>query len=175
MSFGAQAAQWILMPVPVIVNEVHWPQTMLSLCYCSNLIPVETEVHINLLQFHCRSPCCRCGLLYIGKTIHSTYTCARFAEACSIAQILTVLTPHSHSDFYVRGLFDCQSETTWKLEEQHLIFHIGSLQANGMNIKFSNIFNKQPSLFSTPPFMCPTWTLTHFPPSTYWIFLSLTS
>ncbi|XP_078266213.1 neuromedin-U receptor 1 [Rhinoraja longicauda] len=45
---------------------------------------------------------------------------------------------HSQSDLSVMGLLQCHSEAHWKLEEQHLIFHLGSLQPSGMNIDFSN-------------------------------------
>ncbi|XP_059814227.1 ATP synthase F(0) complex subunit C3, mitochondrial-like isoform X1 [Hypanus sabinus] len=45
---------------------------------------------------------------------------------------------HSHSDMSVHGLLYCHDEAKLRLEEQHLIYRLGSLQPLGVNIEFSN-------------------------------------
>eukprot|EP00061_Rhincodon_typus_P006730 g27697.t1 len=40
---------------------------------------------------------------------------------------------HSLGDMSILGLLQCHHDATRKLEEQHLIFRLGSLQPNGLN------------------------------------------
>ncbi|XP_059821812.1 uncharacterized protein LOC132391972 [Hypanus sabinus] len=89
--------------------------------------------------------CSRCGLLYIGETQRRLGD--RFAEhlrsVCQRKQDLPVAThfnstSHSHSDMSIHGLLYCQNESKLRLEEQHLIYWLGSLQPDGMNVDFSN-------------------------------------
>eukprot|EP00061_Rhincodon_typus_P010901 g35537.t1 len=51
---------------------------------------------------------------------------------------------HSLGDMSMLGLLQCHNNTTRKLEEENLIFCLGSLQANGLNIE-------SPFLKSAPP------------------------
>eukprot|EP00061_Rhincodon_typus_P003324 g19808.t1 len=44
---------------------------------------------------------------------------------------------HSLDDMSIRDLLQCDNDPTHKLEEQHLIFHLGSLQPNGLNVDFT--------------------------------------
>eukprot|EP00061_Rhincodon_typus_P001090 g13681.t1 len=79
--------------------------------------------------------CSRCGLLYIGETKRRHGD--RFVE-----QLHSVHDKHlpvanhfnspSHSldDMTILGPLQCHNDATRKLEEQHLIFHLGSLQPN---------------------------------------------
>eukprot|EP00061_Rhincodon_typus_P004687 g23189.t1 len=46
-------------------------------------------------------------------------------------------TSNSLGDLSILGLLQCHNDTTWKLEEQHLIFCLGSLQPNGLNVDFT--------------------------------------
>ncbi|XP_055496363.1 uncharacterized protein LOC129700131 [Leucoraja erinacea] len=88
--------------------------------------------------------CSRCQLIYIGETKRRLGD--RFAEDLrSVRKNLPELPvaqhfnspSHSQSDLSVLGLLHCQSEQHRKLEEQHLIFRLGSLRLAGMNIEFS--------------------------------------
>ncbi|XP_059813988.1 uncharacterized protein LOC132385781 [Hypanus sabinus] len=45
---------------------------------------------------------------------------------------------HSHSDMSIHGLLYCHDEAKPRLEEQHLIYRLGSLQPFGLNIEFSH-------------------------------------
>ncbi|XP_062918402.1 uncharacterized protein LOC134353856 [Mobula hypostoma] len=109
--------------------------------------------------------CSRCGLLYIGETRRRLGD--RFAEhLCSVCQRKQDLpvathfnsTSHSHSDMSIHGLLYCKDEATLRLEEQHLIFHLGSLQPDGMNIDFSG-FRQCPTSPSYP--ICYLFLYTH--------------
>eukprot|EP00061_Rhincodon_typus_P001156 g13890.t1 len=41
---------------------------------------------------------------------------------------------HSMDDMSILGFLQCRNDATQKLEEQHLIFRLGSLQLNGLNV-----------------------------------------
>eukprot|EP00061_Rhincodon_typus_P006887 g27978.t1 len=43
---------------------------------------------------------------------------------------------HSLDDMSILGLLQCHNDSTRKLEEQHLIFLLGSQQPNGLNVDF---------------------------------------
>eukprot|EP00061_Rhincodon_typus_P002533 g17824.t1 len=45
---------------------------------------------------------------------------------------------HSLGNMSILGLLQCHNDATWKLEEQHLIFHLRSLQPNGLNVDFTS-------------------------------------
>eukprot|EP00061_Rhincodon_typus_P003831 g21072.t1 len=88
--------------------------------------------------------CSQCGLLYIGETKQRLRD--RFIEhLCSVRdkrQHLPVANhfnspSHSLDDMSILGLLQCHNATTWKLEEQHLIFRLGTLQPDGLNVDFT--------------------------------------
>eukprot|EP00061_Rhincodon_typus_P003130 g19361.t1 len=54
---------------------------------------------------------------------------------------------HSLDDMTILGCLQCHNDTTHKLEEQHLIFRLGSLQPNGLNMEFTS-FKISPPLAS---------------------------
>eukprot|EP00061_Rhincodon_typus_P012919 g38973.t1 len=89
--------------------------------------------------------CSRCGLLYTGET--KCRLGYRFVEhlhsVCDKRQHLLVanhfnFSSHSLGDRSILGLLQCHNDTTHKLEEQHLIFRLGSLQPGGLNIEFTS-------------------------------------
>eukprot|EP00061_Rhincodon_typus_P002635 g18072.t1 len=45
---------------------------------------------------------------------------------------------HSLGDVSILGLLQCHDDTTHKLEDQYLIFCLGSLQPNGLNMEFTS-------------------------------------
>eukprot|EP00061_Rhincodon_typus_P002728 g18316.t1 len=82
----------------------------------------------------------RCRLLYIGETKQRLGDC--FVDhLCSVRDKRRHLpvanhfnsSSHSLDDMSILGLLQCHNDSTRKLEEQHLIFHLGSLQPNGLN------------------------------------------
>eukprot|EP00061_Rhincodon_typus_P001371 g14615.t1 len=84
--------------------------------------------------------CSRCGLLYIGKTKQRLGD--RFVEhLCLVHDKRQNLPVANHFNFPSHsldntsnlGLLQCHNIATRKLEEQHLMFHLGSLQPNGLN------------------------------------------
>eukprot|EP00061_Rhincodon_typus_P014443 g41460.t1 len=83
--------------------------------------------------------CSRCGLLYIGETKQRLGDC--FVEHLRSVHNKRQLPAanhfnspsHSLGDMSILGLLQCHNVITQKLEEQHLIFHLGSLQPNGLN------------------------------------------
>eukprot|EP00061_Rhincodon_typus_P002221 g16932.t1 len=89
--------------------------------------------------------CSRCGSLYIGETKRRLGD--RFVEHLSSVrdkrQHLPVAnhfnsSSHSLGDMSIWGLLQCHDDTTRKLEERHLIFRLGSLQPNGLNVNFTS-------------------------------------
>eukprot|EP00061_Rhincodon_typus_P011560 g36668.t1 len=50
---------------------------------------------------------------------------------------------HSSDDMSILGLLQCYNDATRKLQEQHLIFHLGTLQPKGINVDFT-IFKISP-------------------------------
>eukprot|EP00061_Rhincodon_typus_P010007 g33938.t1 len=99
-------------------------------------------MHIVNLAYCIRCSCC--GLLYIGETKQRLRD--RFVEHLRSVgdkrQYLPV-TNHfnspSHSLGYISilGLLMCHNDATWKLEAQHLVFRLGILQPNGLNVDFT--------------------------------------
>eukprot|EP00061_Rhincodon_typus_P000445 g11729.t1 len=85
----------------------------------------------------------RCGLLYIGETKQRLGDCFvdNLHSVCNKRQHLPV-TNHFSSpsdsldDMSILGLLLFHNDATWKLKEQHLIFRLGSLQPNGLNVDF---------------------------------------
>eukprot|EP00061_Rhincodon_typus_P005929 g26040.t1 len=87
----------------------------------------------------------RCGLLYIIGTKQRLGD--RFVEhlrsACDKRQHLPVANhfnspSHSLDNMSILGLLWCHNDATRKLKEQHLMFCVGSLQANGLNVDFTS-------------------------------------
>eukprot|EP00061_Rhincodon_typus_P003906 g21269.t1 len=88
--------------------------------------------------------CSRCGLLYIGEIKRRLGDC--FVEHLRFVrdkrQHLPVVNhfnspSHSLGDMSILGLLQCHNDATRKLEEQHLIFCLRSLQSNGLNVDFT--------------------------------------
>eukprot|EP00061_Rhincodon_typus_P017194 g45779.t1 len=87
--------------------------------------------------------CSRCGLLYIRETKWRLGDCfvERLRSVRDKRQHLPVANhfnfpshSHTHSldDMSSLGLLQCHNDATRKLEEQHLIFRLGTLQPNGL-------------------------------------------
>eukprot|EP00061_Rhincodon_typus_P001127 g13816.t1 len=79
--------------------------------------------------------CSRCGLLYIGETKRRLRD--RFVEyqrsVREKRQHLLVANhfnsrSHSLDDMSILGLLQCHKDATRRLQEQHLIFRLGTLQ-----------------------------------------------
>eukprot|EP00061_Rhincodon_typus_P002803 g18504.t1 len=88
--------------------------------------------------------CSRCGLLYISERKRRLGDC--FIEHLRSARDKRQHLPavnhfnspsHSLDDMSILGLLLCHNEATWKLKEQHLIFCLGRLQPNGLNVDFT--------------------------------------
>eukprot|EP00061_Rhincodon_typus_P000940 g13236.t1 len=45
---------------------------------------------------------------------------------------------HSLDDMSILGPLQCHNDPTRRLQEQHLIFHLGTLQPNGLNVDFTS-------------------------------------
>lgn len=84
-------------------------------------------------------------------------------NTCSIRQgLLDILLTYyfnylSHTALSILGLH-CQSKGTDKLEEQHLMFHLGNIQPNSVNIDLSNF---PPSLSCAAPAVHTLFWLLH--------------
>eukprot|EP00061_Rhincodon_typus_P018378 g47530.t1 len=85
--------------------------------------------------------CSRCGLLYIGETKRRLGD--HFVEhLCSVRDkrqhlpVASHFTSPSHSldGMSILGFLQCHNGVTQRLEEQHLIFCLGTLQPNGLNV-----------------------------------------
>eukprot|EP00061_Rhincodon_typus_P002756 g18384.t1 len=115
--------------------------------YIAPLTPIQgpkKTFHIRQM-FTCTSTnvvycihCSQCGLLYIGETKRRLRD--RFVEHLRSVhdkrQHLPVANhfnspSHSLDDMSILGFLQCHNDDTQKLEEQHLIFRLGSLQPNG--------------------------------------------
>eukprot|EP00061_Rhincodon_typus_P002598 g17980.t1 len=90
---------------------------------------------------------CRSGLLYIGEIKRRLGDCfvQYLRSVRDKRQHLLVANhfnspSHSHSldDKSILGLLQCHNDVNQKLEEQHLIFHLRSLQPNGLNVDFTS-------------------------------------
>eukprot|EP00061_Rhincodon_typus_P001133 g13831.t1 len=84
--------------------------------------------------------CSRRGFLYIGETKRRLG--GRFVECLHSVRDKRQHLPvanhfnspsHFLGDMSILGLLQCHNDITQKLEEQHLIFCLGSLQPNGLN------------------------------------------
>eukprot|EP00061_Rhincodon_typus_P016632 g44946.t1 len=98
--------------------------------------PGFTCTSVNVVHCIC---CSRCGLLYVSETKQRLGDC--FVEQMHSVrhkqQHLPVMNnfnspSHSLGDMSILGLLQCHNNATRKLEEQHLIFHLWSLQPNGL-------------------------------------------
>eukprot|EP00061_Rhincodon_typus_P018737 g48037.t1 len=85
--------------------------------------------------------CSQCGLLYICETKQrlGDRSAERLRSVRDKQQHLLVANhfnspSRSLGDMSILGILQCHNDATWKLEEQHLIFHLGSLQPNGLNV-----------------------------------------
>eukprot|EP00061_Rhincodon_typus_P003309 g19776.t1 len=103
----------------------------------------------------CCIRCSRDGLLYIGETKRRLGD--HFVEhLCSVhdkQQHLPVAnhfnsSSHFLDDMSILGLLQCHNDATRKVEGQHLIFRLESLQPNGINVDFTS-FKISPPLASS--------------------------
>eukprot|EP00061_Rhincodon_typus_P001085 g13675.t1 len=85
--------------------------------------------------------CFRCGLLYIGETkqrlgdhfVEHLHSVRDKHQHLSVANYFN--SPfHSLGDMSILGLLQCHNDVTRKLEEQQLIFRLGILQPDGLNV-----------------------------------------
>eukprot|EP00061_Rhincodon_typus_P002017 g16386.t1 len=83
----------------------------------------------------------QCGLLYFDETKRRLGDCfvEHLHSVHNKRQHLPVANyfnspSHSLDDKSILGLLQCHQNATRKLEEQHLIFHLGNLQPNGLNV-----------------------------------------
>eukprot|EP00061_Rhincodon_typus_P001176 g13950.t1 len=84
----------------------------------------------------------RGGLLYIGETKRRLGD--RFAEhlhSVRNKQLHLPIVNHFNSsshflDVSILGLLQCRNDATRRLQEQHLICRLGTLQPNGTNVDF---------------------------------------
>eukprot|EP00061_Rhincodon_typus_P002362 g17342.t1 len=86
--------------------------------------------------FHCIR-CSQCGLLYIGDTKwrlrdHFVEHLRSVRDKRQYLPIVNHFNSPSHSlgDMSILGFLRYHNDATHKLEEQHLIFRLGSLQPN---------------------------------------------
>eukprot|EP00061_Rhincodon_typus_P001342 g14512.t1 len=89
--------------------------------------------------------CSRCGLLYIGESKRRLGD--HFAEHLHSVRTKQLHLPvanhfnspsHSADNMSVLGLLQCHNDAPRKLEEQQLIFRLGTLQPNGINVDFTS-------------------------------------
>eukprot|EP00061_Rhincodon_typus_P003864 g21154.t1 len=73
--------------------------------------------------------CSRYGLFYIGETKW------RLGDCFVVNHFNSPI--HSLDDMSILGLLQCHNDATRKLEERHLIFRLGSLQPDGLNVDFT--------------------------------------
>eukprot|EP00061_Rhincodon_typus_P019019 g48449.t1 len=89
--------------------------------------------------------CSRCGLLYIGGIkqrlgdifLEHLHSVRNKRQHLPVANHFSSPS-HSVGDMSILGLIQCHNIATRKLEQQHLIFHLGSLQPNGLNVDFTS-------------------------------------
>eukprot|EP00061_Rhincodon_typus_P012490 g38255.t1 len=76
----------------------------------------------------------------VGQMLTCTFANVVYCIRCSQCGLLYIVMNHFNSSSYslddmsILGLFQCHNNATQKLEEQHLIFCLGSLQPNGLNV-----------------------------------------
>eukprot|EP00061_Rhincodon_typus_P004428 g22541.t1 len=87
--------------------------------------------------------CSRCGLLYISETKRrlGDHFVEHLHSVHDKRQHLLVVNhfnspSHSLGNMPILGILQCHNDATPKLEEQHLTFHLGTLQPNGLNVDF---------------------------------------
>eukprot|EP00061_Rhincodon_typus_P000291 g11178.t1 len=95
-----------------------------------------SPAHVNLVDC---IRCSRCGLLYIGETKQRLGD--RFVEHLHSVRdeqqhlpVVKHFNSPSMGDMSILVLLQCHNDATRKLEEQHLIFRLGSLQPDGLNV-----------------------------------------
>eukprot|EP00061_Rhincodon_typus_P006030 g26230.t1 len=83
----------------------------------------------------------KCGLLLIRKTKrrlgdHFVGHLHSVRDKRQHLQVANHFNSPSHSlgDMSILGLLHCHNDATRKLEEKHLIFRLGSLQPDGLNV-----------------------------------------
>ncbi|XP_048461245.1 uncharacterized protein LOC125484857 [Rhincodon typus] len=122
--------------------------------HTSSLTPIpgpKKTFHIKQM-FTCTSAnvvycirCTRCGFLYIGETKRRFGD--RFAEHLRSVRNKQLHLPvanhfnspsHSSDDMSILGLLQCHNDATRRLQEQQLIFRLGTLQPNGINVDFTS-------------------------------------
>eukprot|EP00061_Rhincodon_typus_P004423 g22529.t1 len=88
--------------------------------------------------------CSRRGLLYnrVTKRRLGDHFVEHLRLVCDKRQHLPLANhfnspSHSLDDMFILGLLHYHNDATWKLEEQHLIFRLGTLQPNGLNVDFT--------------------------------------
>eukprot|EP00061_Rhincodon_typus_P013920 g40597.t1 len=68
---------------------------------------------------------------------------------------------------FILGLLPCHNDATRRLEEQHLIFRLGTLQPKGINVDFTSFKISPPPTSSqdqTPPLVLASLTCPSFLP-----------
>eukprot|EP00061_Rhincodon_typus_P000443 g11720.t1 len=89
--------------------------------------------------------CSHCGLLDIRETKRRLGD--HFAEHLRSVhdkrlhlQVANHFNSPSHSldDMFILGLLQCHNDGTQRLQEQHLIHRLGTLQPNGINVDFTS-------------------------------------
>eukprot|EP00061_Rhincodon_typus_P016934 g45405.t1 len=100
----------------------------------------------------------RCGLLYIGETKrrlrdHFVEHLRSVRDKRQHLPVANHFNSPSHSLGDIMGLLQCHNDTTCKLEEQHLIIRLGSLQPNVLNVDFTSfkISPPRPHPMTNPP------------------------
>eukprot|EP00061_Rhincodon_typus_P000586 g12142.t1 len=97
-----------------------------------------TCASVNVVYCIC---CSQCGLLYIRET--KWRWGKRFVEhlrSVRIKQLHLPVANHFFSPSYsldvmsILGLLQCHNDATRTLQEQHLIFRLGTLQPNDINV-----------------------------------------
>eukprot|EP00061_Rhincodon_typus_P007368 g28995.t1 len=101
------------------------------------ILPRGSLLRRQLLRYTCTSTnvvycirCSRCGLLYNGETNQNLGDPFVLRSVHNKRQHLPVANhfnspSRSLGDMSILGLLQCHNDATQKLEEQHLIFHIG--------------------------------------------------
>eukprot|EP00061_Rhincodon_typus_P007087 g28402.t1 len=124
--------------------------TCLYTCHLISIPGTEKTFHIKQM-FTCTSAnvvycirCSRCGFVYIGETKRQLGD--RFVKHLRLVRdkrqhlpVANHFTSASHSldNMCILDLLQCHKDATQKLEEQHLISCLGSLQPNGLNVDFT--------------------------------------
>eukprot|EP00061_Rhincodon_typus_P002732 g18322.t1 len=89
--------------------------------------------------------CSRCGLLYVKETKQRLrdhiveHLCSVHDKRLHLP-VVNHFNSSSHSldDMSILGLLQCHNDTTQRLQEQQLIFRLGTLQPNGLNVDFTS-------------------------------------